>query len=117
MSTPLPKTKSYPMQFTNGYAVGLSIRWGEGQYCTILTEAGMVGCGIYDVAIAAEFSKAIAIARATPEHPLNTPEDLLDARIVEVTPQAKAIGITVGMTGREAVEQFLGVAPKHDSGA
>jgi len=95
--------------------VGLSIRWGEGQYCTILTEAGMVGCGIYDVAVAAEFSKAIAIARATPEHPLNTPEDLLEAVIVDTTPQAQAIGITVGMSGREAVELFLAAATKRES--
>jgi uncharacterized protein YunC (DUF1805 family) len=110
MSDALPQTTSYPMRFKNGCAVGLSIRWREGQYCTILTEAGMVGCGMYDVEIAAEFHKPLAIARSTPEHPLSTPEDLLDARITELTPQAKALGIDVGMTGREAVELLLAVS-------
>jgi len=95
--------------------VGLSIRWGEGQFCTILTEVGVVGCGIYDMAIATEFSKAVAIARPTPQQRLDTPEDLLDAVIAEVTPQAQTMGIAVGMTGREAVELFLAAAPKRST--
>jgi uncharacterized protein YunC (DUF1805 family) len=36
------------------------------------------------------------------------PEDLLEARIVELTPQAAALGVVAGMTGREAVERMLG---------
>jgi uncharacterized protein YunC (DUF1805 family) len=95
------------MQFKNGCAVGISNRWRKGQYCTILTEAGLVGCGIYDVKTAAEFGQAIAIARGTPQHPLVNPEDLLGARIVEATPQAQQFGIQVGMTGAEAVELLL----------
>jgi uncharacterized protein YunC (DUF1805 family) len=78
----------------------------------ILTEAGIVGCGIYDVKTAAEFGQAIAIARGTPLKPLVDPEDLLDARIVDATPQAKALGIQLGMAGREAVELLLAAAPK-----
>ncbi len=72
-----------------------------------MTKMGIVGCGIYDVKTAAEFGQAIAIAKGTPTHPLVEPEDLLDAIIVDATPQALALGITVGMTGREAVERML----------
>jgi uncharacterized protein YunC (DUF1805 family) len=107
MSDPLPRSISRPLQFRNGCAVGMSHRWRQGQYCTILTEAGLVGCGIYDVKTAAEFGQAIAIARGTPQKPLVDPEDLFDAKIVDATPQAKALGIQVGMTGREAVELLL----------
>jgi uncharacterized protein YunC (DUF1805 family) len=107
MTEPLPRTIARPMQFKNGCAVGISNRWRKGQYCTILTEAGLVGCGIYDVKTAAEFGQAIAIARGTPQHPLVNPEDLLAARIVEATPQARALGIQIGMTGGEAVEILL----------
>jgi uncharacterized protein YunC (DUF1805 family) len=107
MSDPLPRIISRPLQFKNGCAIGVSNRWHKGQYCTILTEAGLVGCGIYDTRIAAEFGQAVAIARGTPEKPLIDPEDLFDAKIVEATPQAKALGIEVGMTGREAVERLL----------
>lgn len=107
MNEELPRTVSRPMQFQNGTAIGISNRWEKGQYCSILTRKGIVGCGIYDMATPAEFGQAIAIARGTPENPLVEPEDLLDARIADATPQAKALGITIGMTGREAVERML----------
>ncbi len=107
MTEPLPRTIARPMQFQNGCATGFSHRWRNGQYCTILTEAGLVGCGIYDVKTAAEFSQAVAIARGTPQKPLVNPEDLLDAKIVDATPQARELGIRIGMTGREAVELLL----------
>ena len=111
MNDPLPRTISRPIRFNNGCAIGISNRWRQGQYCTILTEAGLVGCGIYDVATAAQFGQAVAIARGTPQQPLVDPEDLLDAKIVDATPQAKALGVTVGMTGRAAVELLLAAAP------
>ena len=107
MTEPLPRTIARPIQFQNGCAIGISNRWRKGQYCMILTEAGLVGCGIYDVKTAAEFSQAVAIARGTPQKPLVNPEDLLDAPIVDATPQAKELGIRIGMPGREAVELLL----------
>lgn len=97
------------MQFEHGTAIGISNRWHKGQYCSILTEAGIVGCGIYAIETPAKFGQLIAIAKGTPANPLTEPEDLLDAKIVEATPQALAAGITLGMTGREAVEKMLQV--------
>jgi uncharacterized protein YunC (DUF1805 family) len=112
MSDPLPRTISRPIQFKNGCAIGISNRWHKGQYCTIMTEAGLVGCGIYDVKTAAEFGQAVAIARGTPQKPLVNPEDLLDAKIVDATPQAKELGIHLGMSGRDAVELLLAASAK-----
>jgi uncharacterized protein YunC (DUF1805 family) len=112
MNDPLPRTISRPIQFTNGCAIGLSNRWRNGQYCMILTEAGLVGCGIYDVKTAAEFGQAVAIARGTPQKPLVNPEDLFDARIVDATPHARDLGIQLGMTGREAVELLLAASAR-----
>ncbi len=112
MSDPLPSMITRPIQFRNGCAIGMSTRWHQGQYCTILTEAGLVGCGIYDVKIAAEFGQAIAIARGTPQKPLVDPEDLFDAKIVDATPKARELGIQIGMTGREAVELLLAASAK-----
>ncbi len=103
----VPRSTVRPLQFVNGSAIGISNRWHRGQYCSILTRAGIVGCGIYDVRTAGEFGQAIAIARGTPQNPLVEPEDLYDAKIVDLTPQAKALGIELGMTGREAVEKLL----------
>lgn len=112
MSDELPRTTSRPLRFENGTAIGTSQRWHSGQYCAVLTRAGIVGCGIYDLKTAAEFGQAIAIARGTPAKPLVEPEDLFDATIVGVTPQAEALGIRPGMTGREAVELMLRAAPE-----
>ncbi len=107
MSDQIPRTVHRPMQFENGEAIGISNRWYKGQYCTILTRAGLVGCGIYHCDTAQKFGQAIAIARGTPENPLVEPEDLLEAKIVDATGHAKDLGITLGMTGRDAVEILL----------
>ena len=107
MSETLPRTAHREMQFENGVAIGMSHRWREGQYCSILTEAGIVGCGIYALDTPAEFGQAIAIAKGTPANPLAEPEDLLNAKIVGCTPKAESFGIREGMTGRQAVELML----------
>ena len=103
----LPRSTSRKLTFENGTAIGISNRWENGQYCSIITRRGIVGCGIYDMATPAEFNQAIAIAKGTPSNPLVEPEDLFEAKIVDATPQAKALGIEIGMLGREAVERML----------
>ena len=107
MSDQLPRSVSRTLEFEHGTAIGISNRWENGQYCSIITRRGIVGCGIYDMVTPAEFNQAIAIAKGTPSNPLVEPEDLYDTQIVDATPQAKALGIAVGMTGREAVEKML----------
>ena len=88
-------------------AIGSSYRWNGGQYCAIHTTRGVIGCGIYDIGCADEFGMAFAIAKGTPQKPLFHPEDLFDANIVSVSSAAEALGIIVGMTGREALEKML----------
>jgi catechol 2,3-dioxygenase-like lactoylglutathione lyase family enzyme/uncharacterized protein YunC (DUF1805 family) len=111
MTEPLPRTTARELRFEHGRAIGISNRWQKGQYCSILTPAGIVGCGIYDLQTPAEFGQAIAIAKGTPACPLVEPEDLFDARIVGVTPKAASLGVRVGQTGRQAVELMLQAAP------
>ena len=110
MSDTLPRSVSSTLHFQNGSALGISNRWIEGQYCSILTPIGIVGCGIYDVIVPAKFNQALAIAEGTPESPLVTPEDLLEAKIARCTPRAEGMGIEIGMTGREATELMLAAA-------
>src|ERR1041385_333971 len=107
MTDEIPRTMNRPLKFEHGEAIGMSHRWQKGQYCSILTQAGIVGCGIYDLKTAAEFDQAIAIAKGTPANPLVEPEDLFQAKIVGVTPKAASLGVEVGMTGKEAVERML----------
>ena len=107
MDDKLPRSVTRELQFENGSAIGISNRWNQGQYCSILTSAGIVGCGIYDVETAGEFGLALAIAKGTPAHPLVDPEDLFDAKIVAMTPRAGELGVEIGMCGRDAVELLL----------
>lgn len=115
MTELLPQSTCRQLSFEQGVAIGASHRWRGGQYCSILTPVGIVGCGIYDLSTAAEFGQAIAIAKGTPENPLVEPEDLLDSRIVGVTPQAQGMGIEIGMLGRDAVERMLAASQEEDS--
>ncbi len=114
MTESLPRSTQRTMQFEHGTALGLSHRWYQGQYCSILTRAGLIGCGIYDLVTPAEFGQAIAIAKGTTARPLAEPEDLLEAPIVGLTPKAASYGICIGMTGREAVELMLQVEARDD---
>ena len=70
MSDRLPRTSSRELTFENGTAIGISNRWHQGQYCSILTEAGIVGCGIYDLKTPAEFDGRRDVTRLThgPRH-------------------------------------------------
>ena len=105
MSLPLAQNRT--LEFAGGQAVGSTYQWPGGQYCAIHTSKGLVGCGIYDIRSANEFNLAVAIARGTPAKPLRDPEDLFNAKILEVSTAAEKLGVAVGMTGREAVEKLL----------
>jgi uncharacterized protein YunC (DUF1805 family) len=101
-----PVVEHRPVQLAGQTVVGCEYRWPGGQYCSLNAPRGVVGCGIFDIAIANRFGMAFAIARGTPERPLRTPEDLLDARIVEASDAALAMGIQLGMSGREAASRL-----------
>jgi uncharacterized protein YunC (DUF1805 family) len=103
----LPFADNRTLEFKGGQAIGTSYQWPGGQYCAIHTSKGLVGCGIYDIRAANEFNLAVAIARGTPANPLRVPEDLFNAKILEVSNAAQELGVSPGMTGREAVEALL----------
>ncbi len=103
----LPHAENRTLEFEGGQAIGSSYQWPGGQYCAIHTARGLVGCGIYDIRAANEFNLAVAIARGTPAKPLRNPEDLFDAKILEVSEAAEKLGVSAGMTGRQAVEKLL----------
>lgn len=103
----LPRVTDRVVETPVGQAIGHSARWEGGQYCALITRKGLIGCGAYHVPTMEHFGQAVAIARGTPEQPLCEPEDLFEARIVEASRQAQALGVAVGDTGLEALRKLL----------
>jgi uncharacterized protein YunC (DUF1805 family) len=108
--TRLPVARHDVLETPYGPVLGCSYRWDGGQYCVIHTPRGLVGCGIFDIHTPNEFGQAVAIAKGTPAKPLCEPEDLYNAKIVGLTDAAAAMGITIGMTGLEAVGKMVEAA-------
>ena len=71
---------------------GVTSRWQGGQYVVIVAPCGLVGCGIFDLAVCENFGFAVAMAHGTPAAPLVEPEDLLRARIDTVSQRARELG-------------------------
>lgn len=101
--------RSEVLRLPFGECLGTSYSWPGGQYCAIHTDRGIVACGLYDCQIASQFGYAVAIARGTPSHPLREPEDLYEAKIVELSEKARQLGIKEGMSGREALQLMCSV--------
>lgn len=102
-------TQTRRMAFANGRTIGTSVKWNDSQFCSILTPAGILGCGIFDLATANRVGSAMALIYGTPGREYVEPEDLLDGLVQVVSGKAAELGVTAGMSGRAAVERFLEV--------
>lgn len=61
-------------------------------------EKGFLGCGYLKVEIADKVNDVCAIVTG-----VKTPNDMLDAKVIAVSKAASDVGITEGMTGKEAL--------------
>ncbi len=87
--------------------VGGSVFWGT-QIATpnavllvIAGSRGLLGCGYLNCAVGTKLGDAVAIVRGVKSF-----DDMLAAAVVEVSAPAAALGVAVGMTGREALERM-----------
>jgi len=87
-------------------AQSIEVAWEGGQFVLIVAAKGLLACGVVDPVVMNRFGAAVAVARGTVERPLVTADDLLQARIAEVTDAAQARGITPGMSGTEALQRL-----------
>lgn len=81
----------------DGYVIDL----GGVNLVMIKTDQGLIACGAIDVAVLDKFK--IPAARISG---VATIDDLLNGTIKEANQHAQALGITAGMTGREAAERL-----------
>jgi uncharacterized protein YunC (DUF1805 family) len=100
------KIETIPMKSVKGESLGLQVSWQGGQFVMIVAEKGLVSCGVIDKEVMDRFGAAVAIARGTPQKPLVIVDDLLGARIADVTDKAASYGVEAGMSGKEALEKL-----------
>ena len=67
----------------------------------IQAEKGMLGCGYLSVETADKLGHALAIVTGVACY-----DDMLNASVVRVSSAAAVLGVTVGMTGRDALRRM-----------
>ena len=63
---------------------------------------GLLGCGYISVDTAAKVGDALAVVSGVSSY-----EDMLHASVKAVSPAAEALGVSPGMTGRDALLKML----------
>jgi len=92
-----------PLQIGDWTAIGVEVLLPKTTILAVTAGQGYIMCGALDVQLLNERLKdrAIIAGRAVG---VKTIEQLLDAPLESVTDAAQALGITVGMRGRDAVK-------------
>lgn len=91
-----------PVKLEKGVALGVKVELGKAPLLLIKAEKGFVMCGYLNVAAANSLGEAAARVIGVASF-----EDVLNAGVVEVSDKARELGITPGMTGREALEKMF----------
>lgn len=70
----------------------------------VVTDKGMVGCGAFDVMALDSFTIPAAKVKSATGSPIATIEDLMNGVVKEANKEAVKLGITTGMSGKEALD-------------
>jgi uncharacterized protein YunC (DUF1805 family) len=84
-------------------AEGFVIPLGPVNLVFVKTEKGLVGCGAVDVQALEKFGYPAAKVRPSAGPSIRTVDDILTGTIAAANGPARALGITEGMSGREAL--------------
>jgi uncharacterized protein YunC (DUF1805 family) len=108
LSLPCQLTLAIPMcdqklDLAGKHARGFVYSLGPVNLVAVVTDMGMVGCGAFDVAALEKFDYPAARVRPATGPAIVTIDDLLSGIVKDANGPARARGVEVGMTGREAV--------------
>lgn len=92
------------IQLSRKNAEGFVIPLGPANLVAVKTDAGIVGCGAFDVAALDSFSFPAAKVRPSLGPSIVDTDDILTGIVKEVNRSAFGRGIRTGMTGREALD-------------
>ena len=95
-----------PIDIDGRQVLGIEVKLPKTTLLVITTDKGYIMCGALDIALLNErlSDRNIIAARAVG---VRTLEQLLDAPLESVTHTAESIGITSGMTGKEALVKMM----------
>jgi len=88
----------------NGVGAGFVIPAGPVNLVGVVAARGLVGCGAIDVAALERFGYPAARVRPTQGPSVATIDDLMAGEVKEANTGASALGVRVGMSGREALD-------------
>ena len=83
---------------------GFVIPLGSINLVAVVAKNGLVGCGAFDVSALNNFSYPAVKVRPVSGPSIVTIADLLSGEIKEVNVAAQDLGITIGMTGKAALD-------------
>ena len=106
---PIPPEKESKMvhqkvQLTNKQADGYIIPLGSVNIVCVITDVGMVGCGVFDVMALDAFNYPAVRVKSTTGNPIATFDDLLAGMVKDANTEAINLGINVGISAREALD-------------
>jgi uncharacterized protein YunC (DUF1805 family) len=84
-------------------ARGFVYNLGPVNLVAVVTDAGMVGCGAFDVAALEKFGYPAARVRPSAGPSVTSIPELLEGIVKDANAPAQARGVKLGMTGREAL--------------
>ena len=90
------------IQIDNKKGLGIEIPLPMAPLVLVKGAHGFVMCGYLNVEVAEKMGEAAAVVRG-----VKTIDDLLNADIVAATSAAVQKGVSIGMTGREALSRLL----------
>jgi uncharacterized protein YunC (DUF1805 family) len=95
-----------PVPLDKGMAVGTMVELPKVRVLSISTHKGFIMCGVLNVKILDQIHPERKVVAAAVIG-VREIEDLLHAKVLEATIEAKKLGIKEGMSGKEALEIML----------
>ena len=92
------------VQLSHKQADGYVIPLGSLNLVNVVTDVGMAGCGAFDIAVLDKFDYPAVRIKATGKDRITSIEDLLNGEVKEVNNRAAKLGITIGISGKEALD-------------
>ena len=83
-------------------AQGVVIELPEAPMVLALGSKGYLVCGYMNLEAGEKFGACCAVV-----HGVRTVQDILDGKVAAVSSKAKALGVSEGMSGRDAIARFV----------